>query len=369
MPGMSSNNFIRLIDQWALQKQAEDPGTSHPSGKADDGTQSVSTGARASENEKDVKAAVPTSVDAASVSQASGAGRGENTPTLHTGLESAATGEDASAETGRTKDKKEDPGTSHPSGAVGEKYASVHQLGNNILADIAIASASKPAPIVKEAAAAPVVKEAAAAPKAEVKKEDDKKTCACGKTPCECPPPVAEKAAEAAQVKQAAVEAREAGYKAGQELAKAASFDADKNKVVESIIKAAAADADNAIAYLLNFAKVAAEDEAKEGNPADEPQDKDIPKAPEEAAGAGAPPPQAGGGQEAELEQVLQALLEAGVTPEELLALAQQVQAGGAGAGAPPAGAPPVEAGAPPAGGMEVAASAKSAAAVKNDRK
>lgn len=367
MPGISDNEFIRLIDQWALQKKAEDPGTSHPSGKADDGTQAANTGSRAAENAKDVKTNVPTSVDAASASQATGAGRGENTPTLHIGLDAAATGEEPAAETDRAKEKKEDPGTTHPSGAIGDKYASVHQLGNNILADIAVAS------VIKSAATE------------EVKAEDKKgaKCEKCGKDKCECPAekkaaadeapkaegkkeekkPAKEDKAEAKEsveepaeaVKAAAAEARKAGFAAGQEIAKAAAFNAEKHEVVSSIIKAAAADADNTIAYLFNFAKAAEEDMQAE-KPADNPQDKDVPQAPEEGA-AGSQ----GGGQEAELEQLLQALLQAGVTPEELLALAQQVQGGGAGA------APAVPAG--PAGGMEVAASAKSAAASKNDGK
>lgn len=325
-----SNDFLQSLENWCLEsvnqtKQAEERGsTSHPSESADDGNQSASTGARASEHEKDVKSQVPgQSVNEAKGSDVAGPGRGENSATFNTGVKARATGEDASVETASAKDKPEDPGTSHPAKAdMGEKFsfAVLKSMGDEILADVAVASA-----VVKSAA--------------EVKADDSS----------EKDEPVAhEKAETKAEEKkeEAAEKVEEKAEAAGKEAAAAVIGALNQpvvsaSEVIDSVVKQAALDAENVADFLAGyFSKQAEPEQPAIGG------DNVMAETSEGAAGAGAPE---GQGDEAEMEQVVQALLEAGMSPEELMALIQ-----GQGAGA--------EAGAAPAGGAEIAAGAPEAA-------
>jgi hypothetical protein len=117
--------------------------TTHPSGKADAGTQSAPMGARAKENEEDVKRDIPASVDSTSPNS----GGDQDSKQYNIGTNQSATGEDPSVED-KYKGDKEDPGTSSPANAddVGEKYGSMrfeplckmaYDRMEGVLADIA----------------------------------------------------------------------------------------------------------------------------------------------------------------------------------------------------------------------------------------
>jgi len=96
--------------------------TTHPSGKADAGTQSAPMGARAKENEEDVKNDIPASVDDTSPNS----GGDQDSRQYNIGTNQSATGEDPKVED-NYKGDKEDPGTSSPANAddIGEKYSSM----------------------------------------------------------------------------------------------------------------------------------------------------------------------------------------------------------------------------------------------------
>lgn len=157
-----------------------DPGgyqgaSTHPSADADNHGEPEQTGARAAENESDVKEDQPVGVDSAP----------DNTPgdqdsvQLNIGTTQSATGEDPSVEDD-FKGNKEDPGTTSPATVEdGEKYGSLTvkqayakavPLANEILADLAngfgsrlqktAQPAQRPAPVAQPK---PVPKTAAAA--------------------------------------------------------------------------------------------------------------------------------------------------------------------------------------------------------------
>lgn len=168
-----------------------DPGyqggsSSHPSASADNGAQAASEGERSSENAADVrKQQGAPSVD--STTDASPGADKDNS--LNIGMTQSMPGEDPSTEDGYKGDK-DDPGTSHPATTEdGQKYGSVNfkqasakvvELGNKLLADVALgytksmgkkaaapASATPPAPAAA-AAATPAPTKTAAAPSADV---------------------------------------------------------------------------------------------------------------------------------------------------------------------------------------------------------
>jgi hypothetical protein len=95
--------------------------TSHPSKSQDDGTLPATEGKRSQENTGDVKDTIPAGgVDASSEKGPSQADQQHNV-----GITSTATGEDPSNED-NYKEKKEDPGTGHAAKAgEGEKYSSL----------------------------------------------------------------------------------------------------------------------------------------------------------------------------------------------------------------------------------------------------
>jgi hypothetical protein len=152
------NSLLQEVEGPAVVKQSSELGTSgqaskdpggykgpssHPSARVDSMTQSAPLGARAKENEKDVKEDHPGSgVDQV----AAGSGGDQDSKQYNVGTNQSATGEDPSVED-KYKGTKEDPGTTHPANAedVGEKYSSMRFNDllkvasdgmNGILADI-----------------------------------------------------------------------------------------------------------------------------------------------------------------------------------------------------------------------------------------
>ena len=335
------SDFLRNLDKWCLDevtrvKQAEERGeTSHPSESADDGNQTASTGARASEHEKDIKSQVPgQTVNEAKGSDVAGPGRGENSPSFNTVTKSRATGEDAAVETSSAKGKPEDPGTSHPAKAdMGEKFsaAQLKGIGDSILADIAVASALTS----KSAEAMP-----------ESFKKDEKIAKPSGETSGETSGTTSGETSGTASGETSGETAKEVGKQAAAAVIGAmAQPVASQSEIIDSVVKQASVDAENVADFLAGYFSKQADPagDMMGGGAAPEAAAVD----PAAAAGA-APEAGAGGGDQAQMEQVVQALLEAGVSPEELMALIQG-QGAGADAGAAPAGGADMAAGAPEA--------------------
>lgn len=118
-------------------------GTSHPVKSVDDQTSDASEGERSSENSSDVKAQVPAGgVDSHNAKPPEQEGQ-----QFDVGLKSTSTGEDPANE-GDYKGTKDDPGTSHPAKTEdGEKYSSMNfvqlkklteKKANDILASVAV---------------------------------------------------------------------------------------------------------------------------------------------------------------------------------------------------------------------------------------
>lgn len=319
--------------------------TSHPSEDVDDGTCDEQTGARYEENATDVKRDVPgTSVDETDI----GSGGTQDDKQFNIGTNQSATGEDSSVEDDY-KPGKDDPGTSHPANAddVGEKYSSMkldkllkiaEHKANELLADLAND--------VDAPAAKPAIK--AAQPKSTPK------------------PTVATKPTNV-----------DAGYKAASQL----DMDKFASEMLAQTIKDADLDADLVGSYLHAYYSTK-QAEGEDGPPPEEaPPAEEAPPGPaaEESgggggdvlaalgAGGGAPPmdPSAGGappmdpaaggmppgaegaaggppgagggvGEEQALQELVMALQELGISPDEL---AQMAQGAGAAPGAAPEGA------------------------------
>ena len=328
--------------------------TTHPVGSVDDQTSKATEGSRSAENTADVKKTIPISVDATS-----GTGPDQEGQQFNVGLKSTETGKDPSNEDA-FKGDKDDPGTSHPAKTDdGEKYGSMsfsqlkklsEKKANDIMAEIAVGA--------KQAAARPMP----AAPQA---KREAPKAAVPAKSP-------ETTAAKAEQLKAAA-----AGYELASNAVQAASANDAQVKTaaaVEQTIRDALAAATMTGNYLREYEKQArmrkrAEDDAEAAPPAKDDSDGDEGAAPGDApadaggggappglgldpsmlgdmsggGGGGGPPPAAGGGgaggSPEAVQQLLMALIEMGVSPDEIM---QQLQAaGGAGGGAPPGGMPP----------------------------
>lgn len=335
-----------------------DPGyqggsSSHPTASADNGAQAASEGERSSENTADVKK----QQGALSVDSTADASPGaDKDNSLNLGMSQSMPGEDPSVED-NYKDKKDDPGTSHPATTEdGQKYGSANfkqasekviALGNKLLADVALG-------YTRKTAAAPAAKPAAA-------------------------PAAKTAAAPAAASAETAV-----NILAGYDLA--ASIGLDKTAavgLVEDVIENSINEAYERADLLGGFYQKLAADEAEA-----EGEDHTNPGGGEEAggsgagggegapgAGGGAPagdagppadmaglagamgggapggaPGAGGGGDEAALQELVAALMELGITPEMLAQAGQG--AGGAGGGmAPPPGGDMGLGGAPGAGG------------------
>lgn len=335
--------------QASVKKRAEantEPGsqggaTSHPSKSVDDGTQPASEGQRSQENTSDVKKTISTGgVDSASDSSPS-----QEDQQLNVGITSTSTGEDPSNED-NYKGDKEDPGTTHPAKASeGEKYSSLsfgtlrglaEKKANDLLSDIANS-----------------VKEAAQMMPPFLKKKMNEKHEA-SETPAE----------EAVEEKNKAKKMAAAGAAAATLTSEQAELTKLAQEAVASSIEATITDGLEKAAmvgsYLAAFYK-AAEGEAvapeHEGSESGEDEaaeegsqggmDVD-PSALSQMAGEGGGAPEAGASPDDAAHELLMALQEQGIKPEELLAMIQQGGAGGD-AGAPPmdpamaGGAPPMD--------------------------
>lgn len=298
---------------------AKDPGgyqtpSAHPSAKIDGHNGPASLGTRAKENEKDVKNANPAQVD----NKKPGEGGSQDEYQYNIGTNQSATGEDSKTEK-NFKDRKEDPGTEHPANAedIGAKYASLN-----------------PDELHKEAYTQLNTLLAALANKEPIETETTKKAGSA---------PVPTLAADPGQ-------AARQGYEfSSQLLAQEPAFDktAFAHAVLEGLIKEALTDAANVARYLYERAALA-EQQAQEqktkiaaelppeamaavgggGPPAGTPAE--APPAP--VAPVGAPSGVAsapGESHEQAMEELINALIEMGIPPEEILAAAQQSGAGG----------------------------------------
>lgn len=137
------NDFVSIINQLLTEAEGakrtkiaslagtdapaadRDPGgaagkSTHPSAKVDGNTMPAELGARAAENERDVKKDQPVGVDQTKP----GAGGSQDSHQLNIGMTQSATGEDPSVER-KFKSKLDDPGTSSKANfdQVGDKYA------------------------------------------------------------------------------------------------------------------------------------------------------------------------------------------------------------------------------------------------------
>jgi len=319
--------------------------TSHPSKNEDDGTTPATDGARSKENTGDVKKMIPAGgVDSASDDAAS-----QEDQQYDVGIGSTSTGEDPSNED-NYKSEKEDPGTTHPATTDGEKYSSLHfgQLrklaaykANDILSDI-----------VKRAEEECEEDEDEEESK---KKDDDNEDSESDQEEVE---------------EMAKEEAKEAGYidsrgrltSMGKVAAAAgeaaATLTNDQNhELVKQAQASVAGSIEHTIAdglekaamvgaYLQSFYKAAAEGEAA-GGEGDAQTQEEAPEdgsgmemdpsmlaqmAGEESAPQGAPP------EGDAIQELLMALQEQGIEPEQLLQMIQSGALGGAGGegGAPP---------------------------------
>lgn len=331
--------------------------TTHPIKDVDDGLEKATTGSHAAENEKDQKDRPFAGV----VDETSeGGAPTQEELSLNIGVKQAPTGEAPEVEDDY-KGTLKDPGTSSPMNAdeVGEKYGAwvkkeasvLAGLANDILADIATGVGLSDTKPQQKQAAAPAAK-----------------------------PSTQQKAPT-----------QEQSVQAGYELASLLGLDkqaADKTAehVLTEIIKKAQLSADRVGPYLLSFLNEeqailkAAEglDEAG-GMPPEAGGPPPGPGGPEGGApadpatiaalagGAGGPPPEAGGAppggpeaggggdHEAALQELAMALMELGISPEEL----QQLAAGGAGGAPGGAEAPPPGPGSPGDVGAKIASAVK----------
>lgn len=340
----------------------------HPTAKIDNNGAHIHEGARAAENEKDVKDAEgPASVNNAQHKT----NRTQDAVQLNIGANQTATGEDPSVEDDY-KDKKYDPGTTLAARAGEEKYASAKVselsafcdvLGNKILADLAngksVKSASAPATAsaTQNAVGAAIEKAAAAAHAGKLAQDN----------PAVTNQDLRDGYALAAQL--------------GLDKAAAQQLVAESTR---ASIADAQLDADLFAEYWHNYLAKQANDMDAEEVPAEDtaPAGEEVPAEPPaggpmsaEPAGAGGaslgdmlgggadPLDQPGGApdalsEDAALEELVAALVEMGVTPEML------EQAGGGGmppgdemglvSGAPPVG-DPAAGGIPPEEGLKLA--------------
>lgn len=403
-----SNAHFDQLKTWLTELHGEKTAaargeTTHPSKSVDDGTEKVTTGARAAENTKDIKHMVSGNAGAGghTVDGApEGLGKEQDEQQLGIGLTQSSTGKDPARED-NFKDRPEDIKThenkkteSVADAEVGPKYSfdlnkndevakaakALGELADAIMADMAIGNS--PAVQPKQASSSPSAAAGAVSPTS---------TAPALSNPSN-------------------TEAAVAGY----ELARALGLSKDAAdqvavSVLEGTVRQAVTLADRVGQTMLKLAKDA-EDEKKDKKAEGEPEDpaaagppKDvgggaIPEAiaglgggappgaggpPGMDAGAGGAPPGADAGgppgaggqpnEEQALQELAMALMELGIQPEQLMQAMQSAGGGGGmggppGAGGPPpgAGGPPPDAGMPPpgAGGPPPDMGAKVAAAV-----
>lgn len=375
-----AEGFLKEAREKKVKSAADetDP-TSQPVMKADDGTIKATTGSRASENASDVKSQYG-SGGVAGQEDASSAPQTHATDTIGTQKM------DADSMKGNVKEPKstlpkppESP--NHPSNATfSEKYSALRDIDETNQRVFSLISGlaktanetmkAPPAvtpPTLKDQAPGKAPAAAAAAPK----KKDEKE------------PEPAKTAAEAApsqeDLRKLAMEKYPDDVKAGYDIVngiltviteqaeteKKASEAATEK--IETIIKAAHADADLYADYLDGFIagqKKQADDLSPGG--ADGAPEGAGGGLPPELAGAGGPPPGAGGpppgggheggGDQQVIDMLAKLLAENGITEDELAAAIQQADAGGAHAGAGAdagGGAPPPEGDAAGAAGAD----------------
>lgn len=390
-----------------------DPGgyqgaTTHPTKSVGNNVQSVQTGARASENEKDVKAdqGAPGVNSTPEASHKEGSGD-QDSVQLNIGTTQSATGEDPSVEDDY-KGTKDDPGTTHPAKTDdGEKYAAMKfpeikgvadLLANSICADLANGYGTKLASLNPAAHGDRPVQQ----PKVVGHSEGTQPVKTAGANA-----PISEKIAAAAAAvsgaHQAPTEQTAQGYElAGMLGVKLAAAQQAVAECVYNSRKEANLDADLVGSYITSFRKkVAADADPSEGEDHSQPGDSSSGAgegggegggAKGGGEGGGAPPMGAGGGggaslgdalgggadpgglmgggagapgagggnEEQAIMQLISALDELGI-PIEALAQAGAGGDAGAGGGAPGGdlggmggamgGAPPMGGGAPPMGG------------------
>ena len=331
--------------QASVKKRAEantEPGsqggaTSHPSKSVDDGTQPASEGQRSQENTSDVKKTIFNGgVDSASDDSPS-----QEDQQLNVGITSTSTGEDPSNEDNYKSDK-EDPGTTHPAKASeGEKYSSLsfgtlrgltEKKANDLLSDIANSvkeAAQMMPPFIQKKmkekgdASKPMDKE-------EEEKSKSKKMAAAGSA-------AASLTSEEAQLTKLAQEAVAGSIEAtiADGLEKAAMV----GSYLAAFYKAAEGEA---VAPEHEGSESGEEEAMEEGSQGGMDVD---PSVMAQMAGEESGAPEAGASPDDAAHELLMALQEQGINPEELLAMIQQ----GGGGGAPPmdpamaGGAPPMD--------------------------
>jgi hypothetical protein len=402
--GKATGNLLALMDGFltdirqeakkaAAEKKATDPSepTTHPVMKADDGTQKATEGARSSENEADVKkelgeAGITGQEDANSASSIK--------PSDSIGTQSQDSSE-VKGNVSQPKSTKDKPPESagHPSNSTfSEKYSSVIETGNKLLAAIAEmnkASTHEPGHMASEsdkpADKGQAAKKAPPFPPKKDEKKDEKKA--------EEDPKLLEKRAAADKYTEDA----EAGYMAAQVIAESLGMGKsaeEANKVLaaqaEQIIKFAQDDAVTLVEFTRGLklgvtkggtnkaAARASINKRAEGIPPEllmgaggGDMGGGMPLGGDAGMGGGMPPGGGGGGggaggdEEAIIEAIAEALAAEGVSPEELAqALAESGGGGGGdmgggmppggdaglgGGGAPPPAGPPLEEEAAPA--------------------
>ena len=328
-------------------------GTSHPVKSVDDQTGDAHEGERSSENSADVKKHVPAGgVDSSKESPPAQEGQ-----QFRVGLKSAPTGEDPSHEEDY-KDTKDDPGTSHPAKTEdGEKYSSMsfsklkgltEKKANALIAGISVvlkeaeaADASKKKPVADKGDKALVGKQHkldVAEPKGKLTGEDFSKLRGGHEEA---------KVAAAVGYDQAV----QAGAPAEEDLN--TFFKAASENLIKGALSAATLTGNYVTEFNQHLAKQAEENAAHEGEESEghEASESPVEEGVEDssrnlgldsadmaamAGGAGAGDE---GGEGPAVDELLAALAEMGVTPDQVLEALGG--AGGMGGEAPPEAMPP----------------------------
>lgn len=254
-------------------KTASEPETSHPTGKADPNNMAPTEGAHGKAITATVKSDNPQGPENGSAPSNDGQGK-PGAP-----INAKRTETDEGVPT--TTSTQVDPGTSHP--AEAGKTASLRQQTADLVAAIH--------GLVK-AAATQGTPATPAAP------ESTKEAAAAGTA-------VADEALVAAE--------------------KAAAEEAEITKLANALYAQAGRDAETLEAFILGMQKSAADESGMAAGPVTEGAPPAEAMAPEGGMPPeGGTPPEGGGGMEAEIQQMIEALLAAGVTEEEIQAILQE---------------------------------------------
>lgn len=340
---MATSSYGNLIDDLVQQLTK--------SASADDGTRPATTGARAAENSADIKENVPANVDSAP-DNGTVAGAGENEPTNRIGTNKDETGKNVPP----TKPASDDPTNNKEA-----SYADLTDTGNDILASLAIAlkdaEKAASAPGIPAAPAVSAINPATETgkgvpPVAKTEGPEKGGLSATGEKTAAAPAEpkalsaeelgvVLEKAAAFDEMMGMIAANQVAGQivNQGQPQTKQASAELEKQALaqLQSVQNAAIAHAADLADYLRGYGE--AEKQAADAGLMD-------PTACPPGAMGGAPgaagpmdpsaggDPTAGGG-DPEIEQLIQALMQAGMTPDQIQQLLTQAASGGDAGGAP----------------------------------